>query len=307
MSRMGRLSVRVAGSVLASVALVAGSQVGASAVDHDGPTVISVNVTTDGGFSLPSTVHSGPVTFKFSSPENAFHAIQGFYLLPGATLEQVYEDIHNALSGVPELVVEGMEGLGEHIVEIGGAVTTPLGTQEVTIPMDKGTTYWLDLADIDVISPPRTHVLEAVGNYKSATLPSFSAVYDATMDGEDPIFRGPTSFPHDGTFLGVVTGDELHEIVFRPVRTDIPDFTFDDAYISAWYDFVSGRSPTPPQYGTPWAGRQAGLQSLSPGRWAITKISLPPGRYAVICFVPSDELPALPHAWMGMHQIVTLT
>lgn len=304
MSRISTLSVRATGSLLASVALVAGSQVAASAVDHNGPTVISVNVTTDGGFTLPSTVHSGPVTFKFSSPENAFHAIQGFYLLPGATLEQVYEDINNALSGVPERVVEGMHGLAAHIVEIGGAVTSHLGTQEVTIPMEKGTTYWLDLADFGVVEPPRTHVLKVHGNFKDAELPAYSAVFEATMDGDNPIFRGPTTFPHDGTFLGVVTGDELHEFVFRPTRTD---FIVTDDYISAWYDFIAGRTPTPPPNGTPWSGRQAGLQSLSPGRWAITKINLPPGRYGLICFVPSDELPGLPHGWIGMHQIVTLT
>jgi hypothetical protein len=304
MARTGRLSIRVTGSLLASVALMAASPVPASAIKHKAPPVISVTVTTDGGFSLPSKVHSGPVTFRFSTPENAFHAIQGFYLLPGATLDQVYEDFTNALSGVPELVVEGMAGLNAHIVEIGGAVTSPLAAQEVTIPMQKGTTYWLDLADVGVVSPPRTHVLRAHGHYKHARLPAFSAVFEATMDGHTPVIRGPSRFPHDGTFLGVVTGDELHEIVFRPVRTDI---TVTDAYISSWYDFVAGRTPTPPPFGTPWAGRQAGLQSLSPGRWAITKINLPPGRYAAICFTPSDELPGLPHAWTGMHQIVTLT
>jgi hypothetical protein len=294
--------------LLGAVALVANSQVAASAIDNDGPTVISVNVTEQ-GFSLPSHVHSGPVTFRFTTTVGGFHAIQGFYLLPGATLEQVYEDINNALSGVPERIVEGMQGLAAHIVEIGGAVTTPLGAIEVTIPMEKGTTYWLDLADTGGPTPPPTYALEAVGNFKNAELPAYSAVYEATMDGDDPVFRGPSTFPHDGTFLGVVTGDELHEVVFRPTRTD---FLVTDEYISLWYDYqaclrLGGTNCTPPPNGTPWAGPQAGLQSLSPGRWAITKIDLPPGRYAAVCFVPSDELPGLPHAWIGMHQIVTLT
>ena len=275
----------------------------ASAIDHDGPTVISVNVTTDGGFSLPSTVHSGLVTFSFTSPENSFHAVQGFYLKPGATLEQVFVDVHNALSGVPELIVEGMEGLNAHIVEIGGAVTSPYAAQEVTIPMEKGTTYWMDLADVDVVEPPRVQVLQVRGNFKPSTPPAYSKVIEATMDGHMPRFSGvPATFPHDGTFFGVVTGDELHEFVFRPLRTD---FTVTDQYITDWYNSILAGSPLPT--GSPWAGIQAGLQSLSPGRWAIMHINLPPGPYALICYVPSDELPGLPHGWEGMHNVITLT
>src|SRR5262245_17460287 len=250
MSRMGGLSVRVAGSLLASVSLVAASPVSASAKKLKDPPVMSVHVTTYGGLALPSKVHSGPVTFRFATPESGFHAIQGFYLLPGATLEQVYADFGNAFSGVPELVVEGMAGLNAHIVEVGGAVTSPFAAQEITIPMQKGTTYWFDLADLGDVSPPRTHALRAHGHYKNARLPAFIAVFEATMDGDDPVIRGPSRFPHDGTFLARVTGDELHEIVFRPTRTD---FTVTDAYISSWYDFLSGRTPTPPPNGTPWA------------------------------------------------------
>jgi hypothetical protein len=76
---------------------------------------------------------------------------------------------------------------------------------------------------------PRTHVLRVHGNYKDAMLPAFRAVFEATMDGDDPVIRGPSTFPHDGTFLGVVTGDELLQIVLRPARTS---FAVTDAYIS---------------------------------------------------------------------------
>jgi len=44
---------------------------------------------------------------------------------------------------------------------------------------------------------------------------------------------------------------------------------------------------------------------MSPGQFAVFHLDLPPGLYALICYVPSDET-GLPHAHMGMHQVVTL-
>ena len=47
------------------------------------PPVISFTVTTKGGFTMPTSIHAGLVTFRIGSPEDG-HAIQGFFLKNGA-------------------------------------------------------------------------------------------------------------------------------------------------------------------------------------------------------------------------------
>ncbi|MEP6695400.1 MAG: hypothetical protein ABJA34_00825 [Pseudonocardiales bacterium] len=303
MSIWSRPAIRIAGAVLASGALVLGSQTGASANSganpasrgrFSGPSVISFNVTTDGGYSMPPRVHSGFVTLRGSSPEAAYHAVQGFSLKPGVSLAQAKQDITAVLSDDSVTALAGLRALYRDIVEIGGVVTSPYAAQEVTIPLERGTYYFVDLSDPLL----RYHTLRAVGNFKWSTPPRFTTVIESTMVNGQPRFRAPSTLAHNGTFLAVVTGDEFHETVFRPV---VPGTT--DAYVTAFYNAVLAGGPIP---ASPWTGFQAGLQSLSPGRWAIVHINLAPGPYELICYVPSDEN-LIPHGWMGMHKLMRLT
>jgi hypothetical protein len=310
MPKPSRRSIRIAGSLLAVAALVMSGQAGASAADtkaqparepaKKGPPVVSVNVTTQDGFDLPASVPAGLVTFRISTSEaGSFHGIQGFSLNHGVTLQEAMTDIDEALSGDPVRVAAGVKALTQDVTEIGGVVTNSYAAQEVTIPLEAGTYYWVDLND--VTNPPltpRIHKLRAVGHFHWSVPPRFTSVIEATMVGMEPRFRAPRTMAHDATFLNVVTGDELHETVFRPV---VPGTT--DAYITNFYQAVIDGQPLPP---SPWTGGQSGLQSLSPGRWAIVHINLPPGPYALICYVPSDET-GLAHGWTGMHQMMNLT
>jgi hypothetical protein len=293
---------RIAGTLVATGTLVLSGQAAADAKPHRPaihPQVISTTVTTDGGFSLPKTVHAGLITFRIGSPEDSYHGIQGFYLNAGVTLDQAMADINQALSGDPAQTPLGMQALMRDIVEIGGVVTSSYAPQEVTVPLTKGTYYFLDLNEVN--NPPLTphvHTMKVVGDFRMSIPRLPTSVVDATMIGMDPRFKAPASIRHDGTFLGIVTGDEMHEIVLRPV---VPGTT--DAYLDTFYDAVVAGTPRPP---SPWTGIQSGMQSISPGRWAIVHLNLPPGPYALVCYVPSDES-GLPHAYIGMHKMITLT
>ncbi|MDP9221698.1 MAG: hypothetical protein M3P23_14340 [Actinomycetota bacterium] len=300
MSIWSRPAFRLTGALLAAGVLVLGTQTTANARQSsaqkkaDAPPVIAFDVTTDGGFSMPTKVQSGLVTFRGTSPEDAYHAVQGFYLKPGATLAQAQQDIVDTFSEDPATAHAGLLALYRDIVEIGGIVTSVHGAQEVTIPLDPRTYYFVDLGDPQL----RYHTLKAVGRFQQSTPPEFTSVIEATMIDGEPRFRAPSTLAHDATFLNVVTGDEFHETVFRPV---VPGTT--DQYITDYYNAILAGTPIPPR---PWTGVQAGLQSLSPGRWAIVHIDLPPGPYALICYVPSDEN-GVAHGWMGMHQVMNLT
>ena len=308
MSVVSKRAIRISGLLLASAALVLSSQTAAGANDRqgtaghqgsdDGPAVISIDVAADGSFSMPDSVHAGFVTFRVSSADAGFHGLQGFSLNRGVTIDQAMSDISLAVSGDIATMAQGMQALNRDIVEIGGAVTNPFGAQEVTVALTRGTYYFLDLSTVGSPITPTIRTLHVRGDFERSRLPRFSAVIQATMVNGQPTFHAPSSLPHNGTFLARVSADELHEVVFRPTRPGVTN-----QYISDFYGaIVNGGTPGP----SPWTGIQAGMQSISPGRWAIVHINLPPGPYALVCYVPSDES-GWPHAYIGMHQLMTLT
>ena len=294
---------RIAGTLVASGTLVLSGTAAADAKTRcrpDRPPVIGISVTTDGGFSLPKVVHAGLTTFRVGTPEaGSFHGIQGFRLNHGATLARAMDDINRTLGDDRAEAAMGVMDLTHDVTEIGVITTTSYAPQEVTIPLTAGTYYFLDLNDVN--NPPltpRLHKLKVVGNYKSYRAPKYSATFEATMINDLPRFRAPSQFPHDGTFRGIITGDELHEIVVRPVRPGI-----DQAYLDTYYEAVRNGT-TPPA--SPWTGGATGMQSMSPGRWGIVHLNLPPGQYALVCYVPSHDS-GLPHTYIGMYKMITLT
>jgi hypothetical protein len=293
----------MAGSLLACGALVGSTQTAAVAsVDRLGdPPVVSVTMSTENGFSLPRTLRAGLVTFKVSSSEDTFHGFQGFSLKPGVSLEQVKQEVDDALSGDPAIVPDAIRALTAHITEIGGVSTTPHAPQAVTIPLTRGTYYFLDVATVN--NPPLTpvyHEVRVVGDFKWSRIPRFTSVVGMGHDeNHKPVFHAPSRMPAKGSFLAYATGHELHEAVLRPT---LPGTT--DAYIASFYDAVRAGTPRPP---APWRpGQIGGMQAISPGRWAIMHIDVPPGTYTFVCFVPSGEPPGWPHTYIGMHKVVTL-
>lgn len=298
---------RVAGAAVAAGALVLASHTAASADTarpshgfHLGnPPVYNINATAD-GFTLPTSIHAGLVTFSASTNDIGSHGIQGFYLRPGVTLAKTMSDLNDALSGDPNLGPAGIVAVNKDLVDIGGISTTTYAPQAFTAPLFAGTYYFVDLST--VANPPLTpvvHTLHVVGGFRLARLPSIGGVVGMT-DGRDgmPIFTGSKTLPAKGNYFAYATGDDLHESVIRPAVAGTTD-----EYLDAYYKAIVDGTPRPP---SPWAGGSSGLQAISPGRWVIMHTDLPPGLYALLCYVPSDDPPGLPHAYMGMHRMVTL-
>jgi len=176
-------------------------------------------------------------------------------------------------------------------------VTSVFAPISVTVPLETGTYYFFDLNDFFNGIAPRVHTLRAVGRGHWSGLPRFSQSIFLIMNAQQqPRFIAPTDQSAKGTFLVVNPADEIHEAVWRSVK---PGTT--DDYIQQYYDaFLAGHP-----IARPWLDIQHGLQAMSPGRFAVIHIDLPPGLYAMLCLVPSDES-GLPHGYIGMHQIVTL-
>ena len=316
-------SLRLAALLATSGALVLGSSV---AADANGParpaaapqqaagapggpggsTEIRVDMTA-AGFSLPRTVPAGLVTFRVTSPDVDYHALQGFRVNPGATVEQVMQDFVIGNGDDPAGRAAGATALNHDATLVGGVVTSAAGPISATFPLEPGTYHFFDLNDL--FTPgltPRLHTLSAVGRMRPYVVPSYDAVIVTTMYMDPathehlPIFGSvPSELPANGTFFVINTGDEIHEAVFRGARPGITD-----EYVTEFYDAVLNGTPRPP---SPWTeGNGHGLQAISPNRWAVLHIELPPALYALICYVPSDET-GIPHAYIGMHEMVTLS
>ena len=311
---MPRTSMRLlrAAAVIATCTLVVATQsVPADAntpqpyarSNHSGHApVIRINVTDAAGFTMQKSVHAGYVTFKISSPDTDIHTIEGFRLKNGATLDEAIQDFTNGVVGATaQDAAAGAQGLLKHAVVIGGVITTPFAPISVTVPMPTGTYYFFDFSDLVNGIPPRIHTIRAFGRPNWTGLPSFSHVVVTTnMDsssGEMPGFIAPSRLNHSTTFLAVNGGDEVHEVLLRQAE---PGTT--DNYITQFYDAVAAGTTRPP---SPWLDRQHGLEAISPGQFAVVHVDLPPGLYSWVCYVPDDQS-GDPHAWEGMHQIVTL-
>jgi hypothetical protein len=305
--RSGR--VRAAASVVASAALVLAMSAAmpATAAPAHGssfgdPPVIDVNITTDGGFTLPASVRPGLVTFRVTTPETTYHGFQGFRTKNGATKDQVVADLVEGLSGDPVRAAAGASGLLVHATLIGGVVPGAFGAISSTVLMTPGTYYFFDLNDIFIEGQvPRVHTMEVRGPIQGLRVPHIDAVAlleSHEHDGEDMhsiAIQG--DLPANGTFLVVNTADEVHELVFRQV---IPGTT--DEYLTTYFDAVRNGTPRPPR---PWVDIQHGLQAISPGVFAFVKIELPPAPYAALCLVPSADI-GIGHNLMGMFKIVNL-
>jgi hypothetical protein len=307
MSHASARLLRMAVATAASGAMVLTSTAAAEASPGNGHIPVLRTTVTRAQFSLPATVPSGLVTFAMTGGDEDTHAVQGFRVNPGSTLDEVKEDFNQTLlSDTFAGRAEGAEELNEHATLIGGVVTAPGREISVTVPLEEGTYYFFDLNDLGNPDVPQGAVyreMRAVGRFHPAGPPPFDTAVLASEHDEMWMFHGPEQMKANGSFLFVNTTPEIHEVVFRQTRPPAELGGDADAYITNFYNAVLAGTPRPP---SPWLDSQHGLQSLSPGRWAVTHIDLAPGDYSMICYVPSDEL-GFPHAYIGMHQQVELT
>jgi hypothetical protein len=282
-------------ALTAAAGLLLTTAMPANAAGETRTPIIHVTMTTADSFTVPTYVHAGFVTFTTDSPDPDQHILQIFQVQPGHTLDDVLNDfVLGVQSADPADNARGARNLLSDSVLIGGATLDGLHSVTETVPMQPGTYYFVDLSDLFIPIPFRVHTMQAVGRFTGFGMPPFSAVIDTTMIGDQPTMVAPTHLDAGSNVLVVVTGDELHEAVFRPTRPGITD-----AYINTFYDAVVNGTPRPE---SPWTGAQLGAQAMSPGRYAVLRLDMPPGSYALICYVPSDES-GLPHGYTGMHQV----
>jgi hypothetical protein len=305
MSRRSR-TFRIAAAGLITIALTALTSPAWAAPTHPDQSsghrdipVIKITMSTAKEFTAAKRVHAGWVTFRVGSLDTDYHGFEVVRVNRGHTLAEVLNDLQLGLSGDLASEALGARQLVRDATLMGGVVPSAYAPMEASLPLTPGTYYMFDFAEFDQPTPVNVHTLTVYGHMNWSGMPHFQSVVGAFMDPTGmPMFAAPTDFSAHGSFLFYAQGDEIHEAVFRATRPGVTD-----QYISEYYAAVLAGGPLPGP--SPWTDIQHGANAMSPGQFAVFHLDLPPGPYALACYVPSDET-GLPHAYMGMHQTVTL-
>jgi hypothetical protein len=122
---------------------------------------------------------------------------------------------------------------------------------------------------------------------------------DGTIIGTNgPAWAGSSTFPAKGSLLfkNKRSTGVPHFIVLQQV---VEGTTTDQVL-----EFLQSGDECAPPWGLP-AGMETG--SISPGHQMTVDYDLPPGQYVVMCFFPDPKMGGMPHALMGMLEMIHLT
>lgn len=288
---------RIVGIATISIATagVVGVATPGSASSLPAPKTIYVNASPHGLHVSASSVHASTyrIHYATSVPGEDGSSITMFSLRDGHTLAEVMRDVGLATGQDPKKAAIGIRRVNREINAIGGGDVLRGYPDAVTATLNRGTYYLVDMTS-NVL-----RTLHVYGRTTATRAPSpdkIVTMFDNPA-GEPRFYPTGTVFPRHGSVWLRNDTDELHFMTLLRVK---PGTT--DASLQHQFDLIlAGKNPGPEAI----IGPDAGTDVLSPGRQELLSYSLPAGRYVLICFIPDDET-GLPHAFMGMHRIVTL-
>lgn len=143
---------------------------------------------------------------------------------------------------------------------------------------------------------PSEPVWFTVGAKRATRTPNVDGRIVAT---NGPAWGGSASMPAKGTLLfkNAATTKVLHFVEMQRV---VEGTTVDQVLAT----FQGPESQEPP----PWLLRGSlSADVLSPGRSMTVDYDLPPGQYVLLCFMPDPRMNGMPHALMGMIEMIHLT
>ncbi|MFJ9582939.1 hypothetical protein [Streptomyces acidicola] len=289
------LSAVLAGSLAGSLLLTAPEAQAAPApvlpaTSHSSaPQAVDIAVTPE-GFTAPSVLRPGAVTFRVRSTDPAGAWIGLVRLRPGVTLETYLADLRRAMGDDPGA---GGRAVARDVEMLGGTAVAH-APAAATLYVTPGTYYLVDFRDVDLP--------DLADRVRRLTVPPGWPV-------QVPRPSAPTSriTLRDSAFdvLGVLSGPvrvvnrsrQHNEAMLMPVR---PRTTLAD--LDAFFEAVdAGRDPG----AQPFTGGPTGVVPLSPGRSAVLETQLPSGTYALVTWVRDLDSGSM-FAARGMRALVTV-
>jgi uncharacterized cupredoxin-like copper-binding protein len=234
-------------------------------------------VATDYHFDLPATLAAGPTTFTIVNRGREAHHLQLERLERGHTLA----DLLAALKAGGPPPAWAVDAGGPNAADPGGR------SLPTTVDLLPGT-----YAALCVIPGPGGVPHAMKGMAQQFTVSGSPAQPSSLMGTRDSITLTDYAFelPHDlGAGTRAVTvrnvGTQSHELVLtRPA----PGRKAAD--VAQWVEHMQGPPP---------AHFLGGVTAIAPGQTNVLTLSLTPGRYALLCFVP-DAKDGRPHVAHGM-------
>lgn len=276
-------------AVGSAVAMLAATGVGVTAAQAS-TSISTVNVTvgnsritfTGGGATNANgvtTLHAGRYHFHVTtaSGDRQFEIV---HLRSGYTAQQLHKDLANLFSGSLSTV----QRVDRKVELRGGNEETKATPGDTIVALAAGKYLAVDAngsarRQLNVVGSAPSQI----GQSYTGTLTSWSYGWDTT-----------------GRILGhgwvrfVNHADQPHMMVLQHVKS-----TTTNAMVRRYLATPSSKSPS-------FALKEAADGGvLSPNRSQLVKLTLPAGKYLLVCFWP-DYFTAMPHAYMGMWKLVTL-
>ncbi|MFB9364627.1 hypothetical protein ACWCYY_05270 [Kitasatospora sp. NPDC001664] len=269
-----------------------------TAAPETAPVPVEVTIGPD-GIQAPDSAPGGLVAFRLTTADPAGRSLQVLRPKDGSSIDELLAGLAQAVSADPAAAAQGITLAQQRGEALGGVHATPAVPGTATTEITPGTVYLVDFTSF--LSDPQHPVLRSLElcDGPSATLahyPDGIVITHETPGGPRFLTEGVTRA--DGHYLVRNASDEIHEMALQRV----PDGTTDEQLQAVYDAILSGNPPAPgPQQPI------IGLGAISPGRSALYHAEgLPPGTYVLLCFVPDHEN-GLPHAFLGMHQVVVLS
>ena len=241
--------------------------------------------------TMPTTIQPGVNTFKVTTANKRGSDFQLAQAAAGYTAADASRDIEKGLDGGNVQAIKRFEA---NVTLLGGmGVTKDTGRQARRRPRPRGLLgagHQHQRARRSS-SRSRSRVLDT-GNVMPEADATIKAVQDTTWANK------PESIPNKGLLTFKNAASQNHFIVMAKLKkgTTYQDFK---KWFAAAQDGPPGPSPV---------NFDVGLDSgvVSPGHSATFKYNLPKGDYVMLCFWPDASMGGMPHAFMGMHRVITL-
>lgn len=274
-----------------------------TACESPAPSIPEIHLAaSDFAFSLPDTVAGGLIRFHFTNDGQEDHHAQFIRLNDGVTHAQ-FDSVYNAVMEAVPTEGEGayMRLLDFAAVAGGPALTAPGGQAAVTLDLAPGEYILLCF----IPSPDGIpHLAKGMRRRLTVADPPAAApeppIAAGRVDMADFAFSELPAMDSGPVVLEVTnSGQEPHEMVVMRLE----GVTLEQA-------MAMMMAPPPPEGAAP-AGPPpfrfvGGMQGLMPGQRGWVTLDLPPGEYALLCFISSPANEGRPHFALGMARSFTV-
>ncbi|MGW2858506.1 hypothetical protein [Streptomyces sp. NPDC001205] len=285
-------------TALALTGVIGGVTQASATRPHHAPEPVNVSVDAS-GIKAPDHALGGLTTFRVHTNDASGRQLQLLRPHDGVPLRTVFDDLAKAVSHTPAVSAQGVSALRGEADAAGGALVTPEVPETFTTRIEPGRLALLDFtAFLKDPAHPVFRVLWLDGGRHGDLRDVDGAVVTTRETPAGPRFDVRALHKAGEPILVHNAADELHEMQLQPVA---PGTT--DAEIQAYFDRVAAGNPGP----APFTGPALGIGAVSPGHSVLLRAHrLPPGRYALLCFIPDDKN-GVPHAFLGMHKVLELS